>query len=65
MGGGGYGAPDVSGIRGLGERGEAPQQVLITTKNSQLAGGGGANFTEFIYFHFGFLYFLSFFWELL
>ena len=43
------GGPYVSGRRGLGERGEAPQQVLITTKNTQLVGrGGGANFTEFI-----------------
>ena len=47
MGRGGDGATDVSGRRGLGERGAAPQQALITTKNTQLA-GGGTNFTEFI-----------------
>jgi hypothetical protein len=34
------GATDVSGRRGLGERGAAPQQALTTRKNIQLAGGG-------------------------
>ena len=38
--GGGDGATDVSGRRGLGERGAAPQQALTTRKNIQLAGGG-------------------------